>query len=80
MTTLQTRVRDTLAVLHDMTGIEDTADLREALALDSLDVVELETELGFMFGVEVDLVEAFRDGPVSVQGLAALLARKLGEG
>ena len=33
-----------------------------------------------MFGVELDLVEAFKDGSVSVQSLAALLASKLEEG
>jgi acyl carrier protein len=79
MTDLETRVRDCLAVLHDMTGVADHADLLDALALDSLDVVEIEAELGFALGVEIDLVEAFKDGPVSVHGLAALLASKLEE-
>lgn len=79
MSELATRVRDCLAGLHDMTGIADEADLQAALALDSLDVVELEAELDWAFGVDIDLVEAFRDGPVSVQGLARLLASKLEE-
>ena len=79
MSELATRVRDTLARLHDMTGIADEADLQAALGLDSLAVVELEAELDFVFGVEIDLVEAFREGPVSVQGLAGLLASKLEE-
>ena len=79
MTTLETRVRECLAGLHDMRGVADEADLQQALALDSLDVVELEAELGFAFGVEIDLVETFREGPVTVHRLAAVLASKLEE-
>ena len=74
---LRARVRDALAMLHDMTGVGDDDELGRALQLDSLDLFELESELGFSLDVEIDVqaeLESGRLDPLTVTGLAAWLA------
>ena len=74
---LRAKVREALMNLHDMTGVGDDDELQKALQLDSLDLFELESELGYSLDVEIDVqaeLESGRLDPLTVTGLAAWLA------
>ena len=76
---LRARVREALMQLHDMTGVGDDDELGRALQLDSLDLFELESELGFSLDVEIDVQAELASGrldPLTVTGLAFWLAEQ----